>query len=46
MLADAAWDVGRTLRLLDIVRQPADHPVMLHFPESEYLRGFIVEVAG
>lgn len=46
MLADAAWDAGRTLRLLDIVRQPADHPVMLHFPESEYLRGFIVEVAG
>jgi 23S rRNA (cytosine1962-C5)-methyltransferase len=44
MLAEAARDAGRTLRLLEIARQPADHPIMLHYPESEYLRGFIVEV--
>jgi 23S rRNA (cytosine1962-C5)-methyltransferase len=46
MLADAARDAGRTLRLLETARQPGDHPVMFHFPESEYLRGFLVEVAG
>lgn len=44
MLAEAAHDAGRSVRLLEIARQPEDHPVMLHFPESEYLRGFIVEV--
>jgi len=43
MLAESAQDAGRTLRLLEIARQPEDHPVMFHFPESEYLRGFVVE---
>ncbi|MDR1192259.1 MAG: class I SAM-dependent rRNA methyltransferase [Verrucomicrobiales bacterium] len=44
MLADAAGDAGRVTRLREICRQPADHPVLLNVPESEYLRGFIVEV--
>lgn len=44
MLAEAARDAGRTVRVLEVAGQPGDHPVVLHFPESEYLRGLIVEV--
>ncbi|MDR1146232.1 MAG: class I SAM-dependent rRNA methyltransferase [Verrucomicrobiales bacterium] len=44
MLLDAAGDAGRAARLLDIRRQPADHPIVLQVPESEYLRGFILEL--
>ncbi|MDR0532383.1 MAG: class I SAM-dependent rRNA methyltransferase [Verrucomicrobiales bacterium] len=44
MLTDAAGDAGRTVRLKEICRQPADHPILLNVPESEYLRGFILEV--
>ncbi|NJK93112.1 MAG: class I SAM-dependent rRNA methyltransferase [Blastochloris sp.] len=44
MLADAAADAGRRLRLLEICHQSADHPVWLNMPESEYLRGYVLEV--
>lgn len=43
MVAGAARDAGRAVRLLEIARQPLDHPIMLHYPESEYLRGLVVE---
>ncbi|MDD5260282.1 MAG: class I SAM-dependent rRNA methyltransferase [Methylacidiphilales bacterium] len=46
MLAEAAADAGRTVRMLELCRQPDDHPVLLNVPESEYLRGFIMEVLG
>lgn len=46
MLAEAARDARREVRLVEVCGQPADHPVMLHFPESEYLRGFILEVGS
>ncbi|MDR1305227.1 MAG: class I SAM-dependent rRNA methyltransferase [Verrucomicrobiales bacterium] len=44
LLLDAAGDAGRAVRLVEIRRQPADHPILLNVPESEYLRGFILEV--
>lgn len=44
LLAEAARDAGRTVRLLHRTGQPADHPVMLNTPESEYLRGYVLEV--
>jgi 23S rRNA (cytosine1962-C5)-methyltransferase len=44
MLMNAAGDAGRSVRLKEICRQPADHPILLNIPESEYLRGFILEV--
>ncbi|MDX6767525.1 MAG: class I SAM-dependent rRNA methyltransferase [Candidatus Methylacidiphilales bacterium] len=44
MLAQAAHDAGRGVRLLHRTGQPADHPVLLHHDESEYLRGYILEV--
>lgn len=44
LIADAAADAGRDVRLLSISRQAPDHPVVATMPESEYLRGFIVQV--
>lgn len=37
-------DLNRDLRLIRRVMQPADHPILANFPESEYLRGAILEV--
>lgn len=37
-LSDAASKARRTLRILEIRRQPADHPCPLHFPEGQYLK--------
>ncbi|WP_157836937.1 class I SAM-dependent rRNA methyltransferase [Geminisphaera colitermitum] len=42
VLAAAAVDARRDVRILECCHQPADHPVLVTMPESEYLRGFIV----
>jgi 23S rRNA (cytosine1962-C5)-methyltransferase len=42
VLADAAADARRKLRVLEWAHQPPDHPVLVTMPESEYLRGYIV----
>lgn len=39
IVAGAAVDARRTLRLVSRLGQPADHPVPLNFPEAEYLKG-------
>jgi 23S rRNA (cytosine1962-C5)-methyltransferase len=44
VLADAAADAGRRARLVASTGQPADHPVMLGIPETEYLKGAILEM--
>lgn len=44
LLQDAANDAGVEVRILEQCFQPLDHPVILGFPESEYLRGYILEV--
>ena len=44
MLSEAAVDAGRAARLLEICGQSHDHPVILGIPESEYLRGYILEI--
>ena len=44
MLVAAAQDAGRTFTILDRTTQGPDHPVLLSMPESEYLRGFILQV--
>ena len=43
VLADAAADAKRKLRVLEWCHQPPDHPVLVTMPESEYLRGYIVQ---
>ncbi len=41
VLAWAAKDTGKEVQILEMLGQPADHPVRLSFPESEYLKGFV-----
>ncbi|MEZ4580620.1 MAG: hypothetical protein R3A10_02990 [Caldilineaceae bacterium] len=40
----AAVDAGRPVQILEWLRQPADHPVAVTFPEGDYLKGFICRV--
>jgi 23S rRNA (cytosine1962-C5)-methyltransferase len=44
VLADAAADAKRKVRVLEFCHQPADHPVLVTMAESEYLRGYVVSV--
>lgn len=44
VLAEAAADAKRTVRILEHAHQPADHPVLVTMPESEYLRGYVLRV--
>jgi 23S rRNA (cytosine1962-C5)-methyltransferase len=37
----AALDAGREVQILEKLSQAPDHPVLLSFPESEYLKGLI-----
>ena len=43
VLAAAAADAKRKVRVLEWYHQPADHPVLVTMPESEYLRGYLVQ---
>jgi 23S rRNA (cytosine1962-C5)-methyltransferase len=45
VVAGAAVDAGREARIIGRLTQPADHPVPLSFPEADYLKGLVVEVA-
>ncbi|MBC7922731.1 MAG: class I SAM-dependent rRNA methyltransferase [Ferruginibacter sp.] len=40
----AAADAGRNVRILHQLSQPADHPINLYHPESEYLKGLVLYV--
>jgi 23S rRNA (cytosine1962-C5)-methyltransferase len=44
VVSDAAIDSGRTVQLLESLQQAADHPIMMNFPESFYLKGLICKV--
>jgi len=44
MLASAARDAHRTLRLLEVRSQAKDHPILLDVPETAYLKCIIVHV--
>ncbi len=43
VLAGAAVDARRTMRILQRLGQPIDHPVPLNFPEAEYLKGLLLQ---
>jgi len=45
VIAEAAVDAKKTLRQLVRFGQAADHPVILNLPETEYLRGYLFELA-
>ncbi len=40
----AAIGSGKTVRVMEKLTQPADHPVNLYHPEGEYLKGLILRV--
>jgi 23S rRNA (cytosine1962-C5)-methyltransferase len=46
MLAGAALDAHRTLRLLEVRGQSKDHPVLLNVPETSYLKCVIASVSN
>lgn len=46
IVAGAAVDARRSLRLLARLGQPVDHPVPIHFPEAEYLKGLHLQADG
>jgi 23S rRNA (cytosine1962-C5)-methyltransferase len=45
MLADAARDARRTLRLAEVRGQSKDHPILLNVPETAYLKCVIAIVS-
>jgi 23S rRNA (cytosine1962-C5)-methyltransferase len=45
LLVRAAADSGRLLRLVRRMTQSADHPVLPAVPETEYLKGYLLEKA-
>ncbi len=44
VLFGAAVDAGRDVQIIQRLGQAADHPVLVTFPESAYLKGFICQV--
>jgi 23S rRNA (cytosine1962-C5)-methyltransferase len=37
-------DAGRDVQVIERLSQAGDHPILLSFPESEYLKGLICRV--
>jgi 23S rRNA (cytosine1962-C5)-methyltransferase len=44
VLVDAAADARKPVRVVKTLTQAADHPVLLAVPETEYLRGYLLQV--
>lgn len=43
VVAGAALDAKREVRIIGRLHQPSDHPVPLAFPEAEYLKGLVLQ---
>lgn len=43
IVAGAAVDARRSLRIQGRLGQPIDHPIPLNFPEAEYLKGLLLQ---
>ncbi len=43
-VVNAAADARKTLRLVKMLTQAPDHPVLLGMPETEYLKGMLLQV--
>ena len=44
VVVEAAADAQKKLRLVKTLTQSADHPILLGLPESEYLKGLLLQV--
>jgi 23S rRNA (cytosine1962-C5)-methyltransferase len=42
-IAEGLHDARRNMRLLQRIGQPADHPIVMGLPETEYLKGIVLE---
>jgi 23S rRNA (cytosine1962-C5)-methyltransferase len=40
----AAMETGRKVKVLHHLSQPADHPINIYHPETEYLKGLVLYV--
>ena len=45
MISESLVDAKRSARLLQTYGQNADHPILATIPETEYLKGFLMEMA-
>lgn len=45
MIIDALVDAKKSARLLKTMQQAPDHPILAGQPETEYLKGFLLELA-
>ena len=45
MIVDALVDAKKSARLLKTMQQAPDHPILVGQPETEYLKGFLLELA-
>jgi 23S rRNA (cytosine1962-C5)-methyltransferase len=41
IVSGAALDAGTDIQMIDVLSQAADHPVLMSFPESMYLKGLV-----
>jgi 23S rRNA (cytosine1962-C5)-methyltransferase len=44
IIADASVDSKRHVRIVKSLSQPLDHAILPHIPETEYLKGFLLQV--
>jgi 23S rRNA (cytosine1962-C5)-methyltransferase len=44
VLFGASVDAGRDVQIIEKLSQSSDHPILLTFPESEYLKGLVCRV--
>ncbi|MDW8352377.1 MAG: class I SAM-dependent rRNA methyltransferase [Anaerolineae bacterium] len=44
IIFSAALEAGREARIIERLTQASDHPVLLSFPEAEYLKGLICRI--
>lgn len=44
IVADAALDAGRTVKIVERLTQATDHPVITTYPEGYYLKGLVCQV--
>ncbi|HEY8898952.1 MAG TPA: class I SAM-dependent rRNA methyltransferase [Chthoniobacterales bacterium] len=42
--ADGLFEARRSARLIEEYRQSPDHPIVIHLPETTYLKGFLLEM--
>jgi 23S rRNA (cytosine1962-C5)-methyltransferase len=45
IIFSAAIEAGREAQIVEKLSQASDHPILLSFPESEYLKGLVCRVA-